>query len=330
MNNSNIFSNITIGFWTPQLDVRGSCDALYHYAHYFEKILGGKSVIIIPENNNSINITPNNEKEGIEKFEKRFSIFKHNTLENLDDIILKENITILYLIKYGKNDNIYSRIIPNIIHCVFDLSEPHGKVYIAVSEQLANKYNQKEYLPHMIGLVKTTDENLRKELNIPEKSIVIGRHGGMDTFNLDFVKTVIQMIVRERDDIYFLFANTPEFDKHKQIIHVPRFSDTLYKQKFINTCDAYIEAGVLGHSFGIAQGEFSVFHKPLIMYGGAVWNDSHRKIVGCDGIYYYNNRDLYDIIVNFEKNKKYPNCYTDFTPEKIMEKFKEIVLKCLN
>ena len=35
--------------------------------------------------------------------------------------------------------------------------------------------------------IPETDENLRKELNIPDNSLIIGRHGGSDTFNLNFV-----------------------------------------------------------------------------------------------------------------------------------------------
>ena len=35
------------------------------------------------------------------------------------------------------------------VHCVFDLSEPHGDIYAAVSETLAKKYNKTVFVPHM-------------------------------------------------------------------------------------------------------------------------------------------------------------------------------------
>ena len=106
-----------------------------------------------------------------------------------------------------------------------------------------------------------------------------------------------------------------------------------YKQKFINTCDGCIEAGRLGHSFGLAQGEFSVLNTPIIMYGGPVWNDSHRKIVGDKGIYYNNPEEFYDIIVNFHKyydiSKDY-NCYKQYSPENVMKIFEILILKLIN
>ena len=71
----------------------------------------------------------------------------------------------------------------------------------------------------MIGLKPSdTKENWREKLNIPDNAVVFGRHGGTDTFDIPFVKSIISKIVREFPNIYFIFVNTPSFDNHNQII----------------------------------------------------------------------------------------------------------------
>ncbi len=307
---------LIIGFQTPQLDVRGSCDAIYNYAHYNEIILGNVSIILVPS-------TAVNEEEGADRFRKRFRIINYTALE---EGISAGKCDILYTIKYGKNDGVFSRETPTIVHCVFDLSEPHGDVYIAVSQALAEKYRKSEYLPHIVNQRPALGENLRTELGIPESALVIGRHGGMDTFNLGFVHQTIARLVREREDIYFLFMNTPVFDRHPQIIHLARTSDPSLKDKFILTCDAGLEASTLGHSFGLSCAEMSVNNKPMMVYNGPVWNDSHIKILGGAGLYFKDKEEFYRLVAAFERGERGDlNCYREFAPEGVMEQFRSII-----
>jgi len=307
-----------IAFQTPQLDVRGSCDAIYNYAHYNENILGNRSVILVPQN-------AKNEEEAVIKFNSRFCIFKYNSLE---EAVEKSKADILYTIKYGKNDNNYSKIIPTIVHCVFDLSEPHGDVYIAVSKALAQKYGRTEYLPHIVNQIPANEGDLRNELNIPKEALVIGRHGGMDTFNLSFVHRGISKIVRERKDIYFIFINTPKFDHHPQIINLPRTADMSFKNKFISTCDAGLEASNLGHTFGLACAEMSINNKPMIVYNGQVWNNAHIQILGERGLYFSNEDEFYKLISTFViKDRGFLNCYQDYSPEKVIKLFDQYCIQ---
>ena len=122
--------------------------------------------------------------------------------------------------------------------------------------------------------------------------------------------------------------NTPEFYKHPQIIHISKTANTYIKLKFIHTCDAHIEAGTLGHTFGLNIMEFSVNQKPIIAYNGSVWNDSHIQILGYKGIYYSNEKEIKNIIYGFDKNDFIGNdlnCYRSFSPEIVMNKFKELI-----
>lgn len=312
-----------IAFHSPQLDIRGSCVALYDYALYNETLLHNQSFIVVEQNEGT-------QLAALKKFTNRFPVFFYNTKEELHKILLEQKTDVLYCIKYGtKNDIVFSDI-KTVVHCVFDLSEPHGDVYAAVSETLAKKYNQPLFVPHMVGLQPSaTNENMRQELGIPETAIVFGRHGGIDTFDLEFAYQAICNIVNDRDDIYFVFMNTPAFYRHPSIKYLDPTCDVNEKNRFICTCDAMIHAQSLGETFGLSIAEFSVNNKPIITYGGSVWNDNYKKILGDKAIYYETETELYNIFNHFDTSKykgKDLNCYKEYSPKKVMEIFKKIFL----
>lgn len=323
-----------IAFHDTHIGIRGTSVALYDYAYYNEEILKNKSIIIVP----SIEKNSENDILGFEKFSKRFQIFIYNNHEELENILKKEKCDILYCIKYGKNDNIISKKIKTVIHCVFDMSDKHGDVYAGVSKTLAEKYNQNLYVPHMIGL-KVQYENYREKLNISQNSIVFGRYGGLDTMNLDFCWRAIENILKNFDNIYFLFMNTPKKFEHEKIIYLPKTSKDIEKSKFIQTCDAYIECGSMGHTFGLSIGEFSIHNKPIIAYLGNkinyvdgtknLWNNAHIEILGDRGIYFRDEKEFFHILTTFDP-KKYEkmnlNCYEEYSPENVMEIFKKIFI----
>jgi hypothetical protein len=316
---------IKIAFQTPQIDVRGTCVALYDYAHYNETILNNESVIVVPS---SSLIKCKNDKIAVEKFKKRFNVLFYDSNEHLEDII--SDCDIIYFIKYGKNNDFLSTKIKNVIHCVFDMTDPHGSVYAGVSYTLAKKFNQELFVPHMAGLEPSINkENLRKDLNISDDKTVFGYHGGRDAFNIDYVIQTVKLIVRECDNIYFIFVNIPKFDDHPNIIFLNPIVYPEEKNKFICTCDAMIHAQNLGETFGLSISEFSVNNKPIITYGGPVWNDTYKNILKDKAIYYYNETDVYNIFKTFRKEDyidKDLNCYKEYSPEKVMKIFKEVFI----
>jgi hypothetical protein len=48
----------------------------------------------------------------------------------------------------------------------------------------------------------TSEETLRKELNIPIDAIVLGRYGGFNEFNIEFVHKAISDFLDINNDIY--------------------------------------------------------------------------------------------------------------------------------
>lgn len=309
----------TIGFLIEEFNIRGSGIAQYDYAHFNETILGNKSIFLTEK--------IIGDDIAFKKFSIRFPIIFYN---NLKQSIIDNNINVLYIISYGRKQDSEKYITgacKTVIHCVFDLSEPHGDVYAAVSKTLANKFNSNCYVNHMISHYKSKDNsNFRKELNIPDDAIVFGRYGGRDTFNLKWSFKVIEQIINKRKDIYFLFMNTPIFYKHPQIIYLEPTTDIDEKNKFIMTCDANIVFETLGHTFGMVCGEFGINNKPSIVYNYNVWNTAHIDILGNDGIYFKTETELYNILDSFQKKQYNITCYDYYTPINIMKEFNNIFL----
>ena len=58
-------------------------------------------------------------------------------------------------------------------------------------------------VPLMINLPEN-NKNMRTKLNIAEDSIVYGRHGGYDEFNIQYVHKIVYEVARKFSNIYFL------------------------------------------------------------------------------------------------------------------------------
>jgi hypothetical protein len=319
-------TKIKIAFWLDELNIRGTTVASYDYAVGNEEILQNESIFIVAEKG----VTRSN-PEAMVRIASRFLVYSCQNLDQMENILYEEKCSILYCIKYGRNDGIVSTRIKTVIHCVFDMSDPHGNVYAGVSEAVARKYGHSLFVPHMIALRPTKNgENLRQSLNIPPDAIVFGRYGGLDTFNIDFCWQVISDIVQRRTDIYFLFINTVEVVRNNRIFYLDKITTEEEKNRFISTCDAHLECGTLGHSFGLAIGEFSVHNKPIIAYRGKnMWNTAHFDILGNRGLYFSSSEQFFHLLTTFRRQNyenKDMNCYRDYTPEKVMAIFKKVFI----
>lgn len=315
--------SLKIAFFNPGLDERGSCIALFDYAYYNQTLLHNKSIIVLPSQTRSVN-----HQAIVHKFLNHFPLYYFDNMNDLEDTLKKEGCNALYAIKYGTLDGIILNSIPTLVHCVFDLSQPHGLVYAAVSQNLAKKFNKTEFVPHMIGL-KVEKGDMRRDLNIPQDAMVYSRMGGLDTFNISFVHQAIRDILNKKDNVWFTFVGTPCFVTHSRVIYINKIINPSEKSRFINTCNAMIHGSTLGETFGIAIGEYSIHNKPVITYSGPVMNDAYRDILG-DKAYYYKNKEELDLI--FEKEEfrgdknEYRYIYKDYNPERVMGIFQDVFL----
>jgi len=318
-------SNI-VAFLSNKLTLRGTEVAIFDYAHYNEKILGNKSVIITRDyekikNEYDVDIKAYN------KFHDRFKICYYQSQEDIDNIISDNSISHLFIIKAGGWDGLITTRCKNIIHCVFTTCQPHGEVYTPIG-QTVNNLQGTNYpvTPHMVTLPNCNDD-LRNELNIPENAIVFGRYGGKESFDISFAHHVIKTILEVRNDLYFIFMNTNVFYQHKNIIYLPGTSDMVYKRKFINTSDALLHARDGGETFGLTCGEFAICEKPVITYGKSHANE-HLLILKEKAVIYNSFDDLFNILNTFTKNKydMTNNGYMFYNPENVMNIFKNICL----
>ena len=99
----------------------------------------------------------------------------------------------------------------------------------------------------------------------PPDATVFGRHGGKETFSVDYARAAVVEVARARPDVFFLFLNTyPLHERLPNIIYLERTSDEEAVGRFIRTCDAMLHARVGGETFGLAVAEFSAHNRPVI------------------------------------------------------------------
>lgn len=310
-------------FHDNSLNNRGTSVAIYDYAYYNQKILGNESVITYNKNNMF------NDVDVINKFKKEFNVIGYDQFSEINNIVIDEKIDVFYIIKSGeKNDQLVPGV-KNIIHSVFngDPTQKHGDVYATVSEWLSSLSNYEiPYVSHMINLPEIND-NLRDELNIHEDQIVIGRYGGLETFDINFVYNSIRKILDIRNDITFLFMNTYEFISHPKVIFLPSSTDLTYKSKFINTCDSMIHARQQGESFGLSVLEFACKNKQIITYGLSP-EKSHLLYLKNNCTIYNNENELDSIFKNISKTNPFDTSYLNdkFSPNAVMNIFKKIFI----
>jgi hypothetical protein len=140
------------------------------------------------------------------------------------------------------------------------------------------------------------------------------------------VKESLPGILAAREDIYFLFLNITPFLKHSRAIFLPSSADMEYKAKFINSCDAMLHARLLGESFGLACGEFSIRNKPVLTYAKSMQRN-HLEVLGDKARLYDSAKSLRKLLLEFSKEEarlQNWDCYSKaFSPEAVMRQFDE-------
>ena len=304
-----------IAFHSNQLGLRGTEVSLYDYAIGNRDILGNESIII---SDAKADLTT------LDKFRAQFPVYLYNDFSEVDKFLKQENIDAIYYIKAGFNDGKLVKNAKNLVHTVFKHNEPHGEVYAYISEWLSQEMSDRkfDFVPHMINL---PDHNLnyRTALGL-ENKLIFGWYGG-DNFEIPFARQAVIDIAKKRNDVVFLFMNSTPFSNEPNIYFIDSTYDLDEKVAFINTCDAMIHARERGETFGLSIAEFSSKGKPVITYGNSP-ERNHNMVLGDKGFYYSNYDELYTLLDNFIVPPWGCNCYQEFTPEKVMNKFKKVFL----
>ncbi|SHG40098.1 hypothetical protein [Chryseobacterium sp. OV279] len=315
-------------FHENELNYRGTSIALYDYADFNERYLGNESLIVYDKTSTT------NHPLGIEKFSKRFNVIGYSDFKEVDDLISKNNIDLFYAIKNGDIDHIETKECKTCIHSVFKHFEPHGDVYAYVSEWLSHEMTGSKYpfVPHMVNFEEGTNQDLRKDLNIPPHAKVFGYYGGHASFNILFAQQTIEKIASKYKDVYFIFMGVDSFVKKRwwksapsNIIFLPPSSDIIMKQKFINTCNALLHARERGETFGITVAEFAIKGKPVVAFADPP-EKAHISHLGNQAYYYRNEKELRDILLDADLSRSAEELFRKFLPHPVMDTFKEVFI----
>ena len=314
-----------IAFHDNSLCLRGTTVAIYDWAYWTRHYLNVDPIIMFNKNESS------NSVDAINKFKKEFPVFSYSNKSEIDRILSENECDYFLMEKGGSPDGVISTVSKNLVNAISGHWQPnwiHGDIYAMGSKWLSKITNYEiPYVPYMVDL-PDINEDMREELGIPKEALVIGRNGGSDTFDIPFVKQAIQVVLNERKDIWFVFQLTDKFIDHERVIFLPGSSDMNTKVRFINTSDAMLHARYVGESFGLSCAEFSIRNKPVITYEKSP-ERNHIDTLDEKGIYYENYSEILHILRNLDKkeiNSLEWNCYQDYTPEKVVQKFNEVYL----
>jgi hypothetical protein len=317
---------VRIAFHSNQLGLRGTEVALYDYAQYNEVMLGNESLIVYPKQ------SPGNNSKAIDRFASRFKTHAYDAFSEVDRLVEGANVDKFYAIKSGAKDSIVASGCENLIHAVFpqNADQVHGERYDFVSEWLSKHCSDGtiHFFPHIVSL-PITHYKLRAHLDIPEDAFVVGGYGGEDSFDVSFAPEAIRLALEKRSNLFFLFANFKPFLKHERVTFFPGTPNPQFKADLVEACDAMLHARVLGESFGLACGEFSIRNKPVITYGLSE-QKSHLDILGDKALKYADKLELQifleDLDHDYIKARNWDAYSEKFNPKSVMSQFVEVFL----
>jgi hypothetical protein len=316
-----------IAFHDNSLCLFGTTVAIFNWAYWGREYMGFEPIFLFNQTNKA------NNESVIQKFKDVFSdkVFGYTMKSEIDGILSSNGCEYFLMEKGGKPDGVISTVSKNLVNAigVCGKQDIHGDVYAMGSKWLSSLTNYEiPYVPYIVHMERH-ENNLRDVLGIPQDAFVFGRNGGYETFDLDFVKQAIREVIDERSDMWFVFQCTVPFMTHERVIYLPSSTDTDYKVKFINTCDAMLHARHIGESFGMACAEFSYMNKPVITWAGST-ERNHIDTLGDNGIYYQTKDDVIDILLGIKKSDvegRDWNCYSECAPYRVMEKFKNVYMR---
>ncbi len=317
-----------IAFWTNSMCERGTEVAVYDYADCAERHLGATAWVLYPRGGGLA--APR------AKFGGRFGErFVGVGWDRVGDFLTSRGISDLYLIKEG------TRFVPDVrelppsvralVHCVFHAEQPHGAVYAKISPCVVGAA---PVVPHIVRPRDAFGPDMRNELGIPADATVFGRHGGWDTFSIEYAREAVLEVARARDDIWFLFLNTFPLDEQlPNILYLERTCDASEVSRFIRTCDAMLHARGGGETFGLACAEFSASGRPVLAsseHDDAGAGSHHLDVLRSARLerFFYSSREsLVRLLLRFDRAARADyNAYRGFEPAPVMAIFEKVFL----
>jgi len=317
-----------------QFDGRGTGKTPYDYGLALRDILGHEVCYMT---------SAQSKNEGLHRIKKEFQVLLYSgrvdhsppveVKKEIEAFVDFNKIDFIQMLKWGTNDGVTPENCKTGVHYVFEGKDPHGSVYAAVSENLAKKYNRAEYVPHIIRKVGPT-KDVRAQLNIPKDALVVGRHGGMDTFDLPFVHEAVAEVVNTRKDIYFLFLATKPFIQHERVMHFDWVAQEQGIYNFIHACDIMLHARHMGETFGLSVGEFAACNKPVMTWHGlgySFYDTAHIDQLKSKAILYRDKQEVVNYLSNIKpadfSGTNWDTFTEIFSDKNVIKQYENIFLK---
>jgi hypothetical protein len=322
-------------FHNKTLNYRGVTNSIVDYAKYNRELLGNESDLIYCPSFPADGVDTGSQQKVIEKLSESFNVLTYQGEKELNKIA--EKYDVVYTQKAGHFDDDFVTSTRTAVHAVFQYYQPHGDSYAYISEWLAREMNQLcpedvlKWVPYIINLppiVSGLKQTMRTVLGIPQDAFVIGRHGGLMTFDIEWVNKKLPELCEKYPNLYFLMANTNVVYKHPRIIETPAFFGNVEKTVFISACDAAIHARQLGESFGASICE-NLFHNIPVLASEEGFDRNHVELLEKYGLI-YNHTNLDMKIAELMLKRDYQYNFSETTKPfgiiKVMEKFKSVFL----
>lgn len=311
-----------IGFQAGAINERGMSVALYDYARGVQTILGHEAIVFYSESHSDPSV--------VDKFRKSLRLVPIRPGEDARSVSEPHKLDFCYFIRDGRRRPLEISADRIGVHAVFRHFEPHGDVYAYVSDWLSDWMtgSQAPAVPHIVDLPEA-EGDMRSDLGLPADAFVVGRYGGFDQFNIPFAQSAVAEALERRSNLYFLFVNTEKFLDHQRALFLPPVVQPGDKSRFINSCDAGLNAKKIGESFGLAIAEFLYFGKPVFSWAGGM-DQNHVHLTPERDWNYRTRRDLLALLTDYRPNAMDSDLarrsVDQFRPEPVMQRFDKAFL----
>jgi len=308
-----------IAFHSSYFGYRGTEVALYDYGRHLQTRPGIQALMLLPRSRTT------RCPELLQKFRAIFDVQEYRDWSEAEEILSRESADALYCIKNGWDDGAVSHRCPTLVHAIFPEADFHGDVYVYVSAWLSRVMTggAAGWIPHLVDLPEISGD-LRGELGIPPEAVVLGRHGGGDSFDIPWVPAVIRTCLQRRPDLWFVFLGTqahPALARHSRVRFLPPTVDAVRKKSFLNSCDGMMHARKRGETFGLAVAEFAMLGKPVLTWAGSP-ERAHLEMLGEGNSPYGDARELEKFLLRFQPGKTATSIYQEICrPEFAVDRF---------
>ena len=320
---------------TNQLSLRGTEVVLGAYARHARRLWRWDVVFIVRHESSKRPNTPDCTDASYALYENEFDVVYSGSDAAIEWWCEATGVDVAVVEVSGyPGESWMPRTVPTIAHCVFTTAFPlECSVHAAVSASVAGP--GVALLPNIVETLPDAAGDMRESLGIPRDAVVFGRHGGYDTFDIEWVFGVVRRVASRTPHtphIHFVFMNTAPFYAGPNVTYLEATTDPATKTAFIDTCDAMLHARTVGETFGLSVAEFAQRGKPVITH--AVARDKeHLRLLGDAAITYKDARELETVLTTFTKQSaqsRQSTGYAAFTPELVMPIFRDLVEKAVS